>query len=99
MSAARDRLVRNLRRNFRGPLRRFRVEYVGGSVFRYTCKTCGFASDEEMKTTGGGVYFGGNAKALEKFARYQNQNMGASGQCKRCTKKAKDARYPLDGAK
>jgi hypothetical protein len=75
--------------------RRFSVEYLGRGVFLYTCQTCGLAEEQEMVGPDGRLLYGGDDRALEKFARYQDQGSGVQGVCKRCTQRYRDERYPL----
>lgn len=92
----RRRLLLQLRRRLRVQ-RRFRVQYNGGTVFQYTCTTCGTAEDQAMLDPAGKPLYGGDEKALARFAAYQDQGGGVSGVCDTCTRRARDERYPLGG--
>ena len=91
------RALLNLRRRI-NPQRRFSVKLLGEGWFEYTCRTCGCAFKKQHKDPSGRVLYTGSANAeaiARKFAAYQNDSAGASGRCKRCSKKARDKRYPL----
>ena len=91
MQPNKRKLYLQLRKRMR-ILRRFTVEYLGDSTFRYTCRTCGQAHTDH-KTNPAGKPF--NEQAMQKLAAYQQQGGGASGVCDHCTKLARDERYPL----
>ena len=83
----RRRALLNLRKRIK-PARRFRVEFVEVGKFKYTCTTCGRAEIKELP--------GNRSETWQrKFAAYQDQGSGVYGHCKRCTKAARDERYPL----
>lgn len=71
--------------------RRFSVEYLGGTQLKYTCRTCGHATVKDMNDGHASI----SPLAVEKLAKYQDQGGGASGICDRCTKRARDEKFPL----
>ena len=66
-------------------MRRFSVELVEGSTFKYTCRTCGQAETRQLEIPQGFAV---------RFARYQNSG-GVSAVCPHCTKTLRDERFPL----
>lgn len=71
--------------------RLFSVLYLGDRKTQYTCRTCG---DVTVKTASPFS----SEPLLKKLADYQN-NVGATGICRKCTAKERDIRFPLHEAK
>lgn len=89
------------RRRCPGPHRRLTVEYLGDGKFRYRCKTCRRTHTLVQRLPDGSLPFGGNVKMIERFmVRYRNgtDDKGVTGKCPHCTKRARDARWPLPEA-
>jgi hypothetical protein len=73
-----------------------KCEYLGEGRFRYTCQTCSRSHVLDQRLPGGALPFGGHAGMIKRImVDYRNQGQGMRGICPRCTKRARDERYPL----
>lgn len=91
VSSPQRKLALNLRKGVH-VIRRMRMEHLGGGVIRWTCLTCGWTTDKGAELPDGSTI---PAQLAEKLAKYQMTNSTAVGECERCTRKARDQRYPL----
>jgi len=72
------------------PRRRFYAISREGTVVIYGCQTCGWKDRQDH----------GSEAAAKLYRRYHSAaNSGCSGDCKPCTKKARDKLYPLPPVK
>jgi hypothetical protein len=71
-------------------MRRLKIEPLGENRVRFTCATCGHAEEGPPNKVGTM-----SAAAIERMVRYWNANGGMRGECKRCTKEARDKSHPL----
>lgn len=70
--------------------RRFKVEHLGDGVIKWTCLTCGHATTDAL--------YKESPQLADKWVRYVMSPDGkgsGTGICDRCTRQARDERYPL----
>ena len=90
--------VEKLRRESRARIHHrtlHRVEYVPPTQERLTCTECGFSEVQEV----GGCKFTMDADIAKKLAHYRGKRSdgtdgGIMAECRKCTKAARDRRYP-----
>lgn len=85
-SPERRKLLRGLRKGVK-VMRRFTVEAVGEDQEKTTCTTCGWSETKPHGIT--------DKSLAKRLTAYRAQGGGVTGVCPRCTKKARDEKYPL----
>ena len=66
----------------------FRAEYLGAGRIRYTCLTCGASKVKDLRTEG-------LSDAAVKRVVASHHRQPPRGICSRCTRRERDARFPL----